>query len=365
MIIGASVYPRNSPRANRTTELAKELARQGHDVRLYAVLSDYNYDAFEIENNIKVSDIGRVKFATHHKDGKLNNSILFKGISFFLHKLLEFPDIELMFKIPKIIKREKDIDLLITVAVPYPIHWGAALAKQRIKSFPKIWVADCGDPYMGNKFKKRYFYFKYIEKWFCRSANYIVIPIEEAKEAYYKEFLNKIVVIPQGFNNSKLKLSYCDPKNSIPTFAFAGTFYEKFRDPAKLLEYLTTVKRDFKFIIYTRSRNIVEPFIPKLKDKIEIRDYIPREELISTLSKMDFLLNFENGTTVQSPSKLIDYAITKRPILSITSDKFNVDDFENFLNGNYSAKVEIKNIEQYDIKNVAAKFLFLFQNHYK
>lgn len=53
LIISRSFYPMNSPRSFRTTELAKEFARQGHEVRaltttnpsysLYVALKD-NYD---------------------------------------------------------------------------------------------------------------------------------------------------------------------------------------------------------------------------------------------------------------------------------------------------------------------------------
>ena len=36
---------------------------------------------------------------------------------------------------------------------------------------------------------------------------------------------------------------------------------------------------------------------------------------------MDFLLDLENGASVPTPSKLIDYALTLRPILSVDSQK--------------------------------------------
>ena len=58
----------------------------------------------------------------------------------------------------------------------------------------------------------------------------------------------------------------------------------------------------------------------KLGERLDVRSYIQRESLIRELSHCDFLINIKNESSVQSPSKLIDYALTHRPILTITSD---------------------------------------------
>ena len=190
-LISRTFYPANNPRANRTTELAKELARLGHKVTVYAVLGNYDYKDFQNRYNVTVKNLGKMKFATLNSDGnELKKSYLERAfLKLIGRRFFEFPDIELAFKTFKVLKNSlTPIDLLITIAVPFPIHWGTAFAKQKVKHFPKTWVADCGDPYMGNKFKSRLFYFKYIEKWFCRKADYISIPIKEAMSAYYKDF---------------------------------------------------------------------------------------------------------------------------------------------------------------------------------
>jgi len=55
-----------------------------------------------------------------------------------------------MFKVRKILKYEKDYDLMISFAVPYPIHWGVAWSITKKHKISEVWVADCGDPYMGD-----------------------------------------------------------------------------------------------------------------------------------------------------------------------------------------------------------------------
>jgi hypothetical protein len=362
VIISRTILPMLAPRSLRATELAIELARQGHDVVVYAVLGKFDYKDFEIEHNLKVHDFEEMKFATLNSDGVASSGIVTKLFTKLFNKIIQFPDVELAFKIPKILKKEKNVDLLITIAVPYPIHWGAALYKSRIKNvFPKTWIADCGDPFMGNKFNKHYSYFKFIEKWFCRKADYITIPIEEAKEGYYKEFHDKIRVIPQGFNFDDVNLKSEEPNNEVVTFIYAGAFYTGIRDPRLFLEYISTLQIDFKFIVYTKHKSSITPYLSLLGDKIELKDYIPRKELLKVLSKADFLVNFENGTTIQSPSKLIDYALVNRPILSMDSHNINREIVDDFLVRKYDSRLKIKNIEQYDIKNVANNFLKLIK----
>lgn len=361
VIISRAIYPMIAPRPMRATELAKQFARQGHKVTLYGVLGSYDYTSFEEENNISIKNLGPTSFATLDSDGARSQSFFSKVMTKLFKRTLEFPDIELALRTFLALKKESNFDLLITIAVPYPIHWGAAKYKSKFpeKMTNKIWVADCGDPYMGNPFYKRPFYFKYIEKWFCKHVNYLSIPIIEAKNGYYTEFHEKIKVIPQGFSFAEVKTK--EPNNAILTFMYAGTFYKELRDPRPFLDYLSTKGNlPFLFIIRTQALDLIKPYKEKLGDKLQILDYVPREQLLNEMASVDFLINFENDSAIQSPSKLIDYALVGRPILSIKSNKeLESKKIDQFLNKDYTNAYIIENIEQYDIKNVAQQFLNL------
>lgn len=359
VIISSVIYPRQSPRSRRATELAKEFVRQGYDVTLYALLGEFYYQPFQEETGVKVQSLGKPQFAKQNSDDSHRYNVLDKVLSKLFRNLLEFPAIELMFLVNKTLKKEQDIDLLITIAIPHPIHWGAALfrSKHPQKGSTFTWVADCGDPYMGNHFRKKPFYFKYVEKWFCRHADYLTIPVEGAIEGYYEEFHHKIKVIPQGFKFDDIDYRKLYEKNEIPTFIYAGVFYEGIRDPRPFLEYLSTLEQDFKFVIYTKSKKLIIPFKNRLKEKLIIKDYIPRAELLIQMSQADFLVNFENNTGIQSPSKLIDYGLVGRPVLSINSNEvLDIGAINQFLNGDYSKALQIGNIDRYNIKNVVTKF---------
>ncbi len=360
LIVCKGFYPQNSPRSHRATELAKEFARQGHQVTVITPKNQKLHPEFEKEHNLTINDLGVLRY----KNPNFGNS----KIAYFLNRVffrllslsIEYPQIELMFKVKKALKNVRGYDLLISVAVPYPIHWGVARVWEKQNAVAKTWVADCGDPYMGNttdSFRK-WFYFKYVEKWFMRKTDFVTIPIDEAKSAYYTEFHSKIKIIPQGFKFDSIEGTGAAPKNPIPIFVYAGGFIPGKRDPRVFLDYLTTVKQDFKFYIYTNSTHLIERYKTKLGSKLIISSYIPREDLLSFLSKADFLVNFDNNTEVQSPSKLIDYALVKRPIINI-KEELDVHVVNQFLHGNYTAALKIDNINKYRIENVCANFLSL------
>jgi len=200
-----------------------------------------------------------------------------------------------------------------------------------------------------------------VEKWFCRKADYLTIPLEGARSAYYPEFNDKIRIIPQGFKLDNLIFPEYKKTVNHQVFAYAGGFIPGRRDPRAMLRFLTTCNRNFRFIVYTSQPDLLEPFKTKLNEKLEIRDYIPREELLLILSGMDFLINFDNNTHTQLPSKLIDYLITGRPILNINSE-VDFSALLEFLDGNYSRKMILEPLENYDIKIVAKKFIQLYDS---
>jgi len=92
-----------------------------------------------------------------------------------------------------------------------------------------------------------------------------------------------------------------------------------------------------------------------------MRGYIDRLSLLYEMSKADFLVNvdtvLDNHENVEAiPSKLIDYALTNRPILNIHSSSLDKDKVIEFLNKDYSRQRVIRKSD-YDIRNVTGKFL--------
>lgn len=360
LIVTRSFFPENSPRAFRATELCKEFARQGHEVVVFTLKKPKTHNDFERAFNVTINDLGSLRLKSPDFGNSRIGFFLTRAFYRLLSLSIEYPDIELVYKVKKALKGVKDYDLLVSIAVPYPIHWGVAWARTPKNRIAGVWVADCGDPYMGcetDSFKKL-FYFKYIEKWFMRKADYISIPVESARKGYYNEFHDKVRIIPQGFNFNSIECLRKEVHNEVPTFAYAGGFIPGVRDPRAFLDYLTNVNLDFRFVIYTNTPAIPDLYKDKLNGKLEVREYIPRDILLNALSRMDYLVNFDNNTSTQVPSKLIDYALIGRPILNIKSP-LEPALINQFLTGDYSGEYIVENIQRFNIENVARRFLEL------
>ena len=76
---------------------------------------------------------------------------------------------------------------------------------------------------------------------------------------------------------------------------------------------------------------------------------------------MDFLVDFVLVSENQRSSKLIDYTLTKRPILSINTLEMDTTMVDDFLNGDYTRQLVLPDIEKYNIVNVANQFIGLCQ----
>ena len=360
LIISNSFSPENTPRAFRTTELAKELARKGHEVKVIFPNKGYDYSGLN-NDKLTIEPISKINWQNIELKGNKVSLLFRKVLKMGLNVLFDYPVIEWYVKMPAILKNEQGYDLLISIAVPHSIHWGVSRCMQKNKNLAKAWIADCGDPYMGvvTRDIPRMKYFSVLEKKFCQCADYITIPEESGRAGYYKEFQNKIEIIPQGFNFEEIKLKKFVQKDKV-RFCYAGHFIPRTRDPRPILDFLLSVKDiDFEFTIFTNQLPLIKGYVDKMGDKLQVRNYIPRLELMEYMSEMDFLLNIENGTDVQVPSKLIDYSLTKRPILSLNSQKLDTNKLLSFLNRQYDGQFLIEDIEKYNIKNVANRFLSL------
>lgn len=362
LLVSNGFYPEISPRSYRATELTKEFCRQGHDVTVITKYREHDYSDFLKSYNItfKMWRKSRLPIIPFYKHKPF--SFLSRGLSRILLTLFEYPGIDDMFKVKKMLKHETGYDLMISFAVPYPVHWGVAWAKTKKHYIANTWIADCGDPYMGDvldSFRKP-FYFAYLEKSFCRKADFISIPVESAKPAYYAEFHNKIKIIPQGFDFTLTDNQEEQHKNNIPEFAYAGRFLQGIRDPRLLMQFLNKVDLPFRFHVFTDQVDLLKEYQNSLEDKLVVSNYMPRDQLMKILSKMDFLINFDNNTKLNIPSKLIDYAITNRPVLNIDKN-FTFDDLLAFLKGDYRKRMLLPDPKDYHIKNISQRFLNLLK----
>ena len=372
LILTGNFYPELHPRAFRAKELACKLATDGHNVIicLLRTINGFDYIKYAVENNITIHNLN-----LYNQSGvsrKLQNTTnpvklgLQKIYRFLLNYFLDGSLFINAAKIKKQLRITNDFDLVISLSTPFMNHLAVASVRKHSNNSHTIFVADSGDPFYRSQQTKRAPYFFCIEKNTYKQFDYLTVPAEAAISAYHGLIsTSKIKVIPQGFNLNNIKLASFKESDKI-TFAFAGVFYNDIRNPRFILDFLVEWNKDFHFDIYLRHKdelitNILDHYITLLGDKLTVTYAINRDELLYRLSSADFLINIDNLTTTQIPSKLIDYAITNRPIFTCNSINFDKNKFTRFLNKDYSESLKI-DITPYDINNVANQFLGLINN---
>lgn len=360
LIISQNTWPKQGPRAFRTQELSEELVRKGHDVTLYTVHGDIDYSKYEKRTGVKMRDISP-RNPIPANDGKNRYEFLSKFLFHFFHRYLLYPEIEFHFNVDTIIQKEKEIDLLITIAYPHSIHSGAAQSKKKHPElFPKMWIADCGDPFFLSPFVKAPKYMEKYERQWCEMCDFIAVPTEGSKEGYFPEYRDKIRVIPQGFDFSKTPVAEYK-KNDVPTFVFCGSVYPGERDVRSFMDFLLSWNHPYKFKLLMFS-SLDAHYENDSNHQIEYIIGKGRNEIIWECSKADFLINVTNPNSVQTPSKLIDYGISGRPVLDISNDFCERKEFESFCNGDYSQQHILPDLDMYRIENVANQFIELYND---
>lgn len=359
LIITNGFFPENSPRSIRATELAVEFSNQGHDVTVITHPRD-GIQSFCEDQNIRFKSLGLLSWPVPNIKGNGLVLLFWRIVVRFSTLLFEYPNIQIISLLKKALKNESGYDLLISIAVPYPIHWGVAAVRSKTNQLAKVWVADCGDPYMGqeNDTFKPPFYFTFLEKRFCKIADYITVPFDGAIKSYYKEFHPKIKVIPQGLSFPLLQNEIKTDK--IVKFAYAGNISSYMHYAIPFFNFLNTLDKDFKFVIYTNDKDkYTQSLNEKTLLKCEFNSYKERIQLLTELNKVDFLVHFPYRIQVQKSLKLVDYHFLSKPILSYVGDELSNQTLIQFLNFDYKNKLPSETIECYRIENVANQFIHL------
>lgn len=372
VIISSFFYPVIQPRSFRATELAKEFARQGHSVSVIPMntVEDFDYIDYGNLNNLNIYPLKIFKqdgTALAASKGAKQSLLtkLFRGLISYLlcGRMIKYT--QSIYK--HLLQQDhlKDADMVIALSTPFCIHWALSkYIKKRGKNF--ISVADSGDPFYYSKQWHLALWFKYIEQDVYKQMDYLTIPTVNAIPSYSPLIPDyKIKIIPQGFDMRNIKV-YNGSFGTKIRIAYAGVFYWDIRNPEFLFEYLENTSKDYELNLFLRyPDSILENTLntyPNLKNHLNIRYNIPHDDLLYELSKMHFLVNIENLSNTQMPSKLIDYGMTGRPILSCNERNFSETLMDEFMDNDYRGRYVV-DIEEYNIVHIANKFIKLVNDN--
>lgn len=369
LIISYHFTPEIAPRAFRAFELARELSRE-YQVDVVAPTNfnnqGYQFNFIRIPTGLKQTLTKPVKTSSLSVTGKTSWP---KNLA---RKILHFavPGGMSSFFAYSVVKNRKKFDshydAVISIALPIAPHIGSYFLK-RFYNITENLILDYGDPFSTNPKSGWSPLNRLVDKLAMGSASAIAVPVKNAIPAF--EGLiekKKIHIIPQGVNIEDLQLSKYE-KNQVPTCAYAGLFYKDIRDPDIFFKNILSLNANFKFLILTDlnvpdNRALVEKYQSyDQHSRLQVIQSLPRNECVKILSAADFLVNVQNKSSTQNPSKLIDYSIAHRPILGIDGNTVDTENFENFLKADYTQAQSGINIADYDIRTVAKQFSELIE----
>lgn len=347
LIVGYYGRSHVNPRAFRSISLEDAFVKLGHDVTSIALGEEISPGPNRLQRS------------------RLRNTAVWRMADNVFNFL--FPDGARFFSLLKYYRKipKKNVDLLISVGLPFSVHIVSALALKLGKVSASRSVADYGDPFSNNPTMRRPRYFSYLERRVTSVFDRVSVPVASAIPAYTDAIdgPDKVVVIPQGVDLGKtLRSIYV--KNTVPTFCYAGRFYRDIRNPEAFFEHLSGLMlmgRDFYFYVFcdrsdSANKEILNYARLCIGDRLVVKDLLPRYQCVEFLGRMDFLVNIGNTNNVQQPSKIIDYSLSGRPFLTIRPEQKQFTEFDEFLSGNYSSFQEV-NVKSYDHLQVATEFI--------
>nr|WP_254905710.1 transporter [Bacillus thuringiensis] len=263
----------------------------------------------------------------------LNNSqsnFLIKGLK-KLYDVLVWPDrtVEWAINAYRYVKKNKlhiNSEAMVTVGLPVSTHITGHLLKKDASHLK--WIADYGDPFSYNPDREIRKYDKFLESKILKNVDSIVIPTENAVDCYTNLGVNRseIHVIPQLFEEQQGESSYKIDKEKF-NIMYAGSFYRGIRSPVEFIHglVLASKKNPKLHFHYFGNVNALEEFLEMegLDIKtipITVNTFKDRSEIISIMKNMDLLINLNNKSTSQIPSKIIDYLYADTRILNVGSN---------------------------------------------
>lgn len=360
LVISYWYYPENTARSFHAKGIVNALIKNGYKVHLLLPYDDIFKNKLHDSNNLTIHLIkpgfllhkNKRRWDTNRKMLYDSNNNIFKMIIKKIYNYVIWPDrtIEWAVNVYRYVKDKKLYKKclsMVTIGLPISSHITGYLIK---KICPQInWVADYGDPFSFNTDRIARPYDKFLEKIIIKDVDSIVIPTENAMECYTGLGVkrSKIHVIPQLFQKEYRESDYLVDKRKF-NIMYAGSFYKGIRNPVEFIYGLILASKISSNIVFHYFGNVtaLEEFLKS--ENIDIstlpiiaNPYRDRSEIISIMQKMDLLINLNNTSTIQVPSKIIDYLQADKTILNIGS--FMYEKFENVENDR--EKIALKLIE--------------------
>ena len=358
LIVSHSYRPSISPRSIRWSAIAEHWARQGHEVcvvcggearlprhEVIEKVHVYRPECGFLESRRAQVEVSNCA-ASRNREAGQKRAILASQVARLGYKVsqaiwrsLYWPDYACLWR-RVAVKRARELlvderlDALITVSLPFTGHLVGLDLKGE---FPRIpWLADAGDPFcfmdqtpVNNFLLYRRANFRADRRVFSR-ADAITVTTPETRAEYGSRFtdsLRKMSVIPPLFSSTRddTFMAARAPVDGVRRLVYAGTLYRSIRNPQGLLKlFCGLLEKDPRWQLHFVGalhdcQAVFKPFEQMFLRQIFMHGSITRSQALERLREADLLVNLGNASAYQLPSKVVEYAMLRRPVLNLTT----------------------------------------------
>lgn len=347
LIVSFQYWPALSARSFRWTALAEDWASEGREVQVVCARSP-DRPAVETVKGVRVHRVGpawmeSLRGATRPAGGeaKADPGVIRRTAAAAARTIwhaVYWPDTSCTWYFAARAKARELIaagepQALVTVSPTFTaVAVGRSLARDAGRGFH--WLIDLGDPFSfseeapPNNFRL----YRRLNTRFERScfagADSISVTTSETRDRYaalFPESAGKIAVIPPLVDFPETGGPAARPRSDRRRLVFLGRLYPSIRRPDYLLSLFASLAEApggerYELHFYGDSWQCEADFAPHkrmLGRNLFVHGPVARERAIAEMRSADVLVNIGNDTRYQLPSKIVEYAVTGRPILNI------------------------------------------------
>ena len=382
LILAPYFFPYENPRSRRVLKVVETLDEAGFYIHI--VCSKVAQKPTQLSERVSIYPVGfnapkewffQPKQANKPQEQPATSSpwmARLKQINIVVLKSIYWPDDSFTWLKDSYVTAEEIVQKYsINAVLSFSLPFASILTGLKLKrNHPNLqWITDIGDPLnfqVDNPMNNPWLYKnrnKQVEKQALITANLSIVTNPGLQEKYISELQipeNKLAVVGP-FNQVGQRVLKSKKTESIHLL-FMGSFYPKIRRAQVLLQHLENLVHESPNTKYriTLAGNLNHsdaklfknsPLIGKITELKPYQDTVNSQKLIQ---EADFLINLNNTTSFQLPSKCADYLASGLPIINITqhANDPSTEYFKNYpLCLHVSHQTETKKLLQFILAN--------------
>lgn len=329
LLLSATFFPEENPRANRWWPMAKAMAREGHQLTIIARKAAGVPDQLHLEG-IRIIRVGWPSAAGKWRSQLHTPSSLgwilrrLQYLRRWTWKEVWWPDSSIFWLLPAAWAahtyiRQHQTDGLISISLPFTAHLAALWVK---KKYPELrWIADHGDPFSlkGVLPQNNETLYQRLnsqaERSVLRYADHHFVNTP-ALAAWFRGLTNQPISVIAHPVPAYTPTPYPTSIDSFDFYYF-GNLYIGGRSPSIFLSFIDYFKQQYPYGAEQLRVSFYGPHPP-----VGIPGYrgvLSRNEALQKIAESPILLSLGYPHPYMLPMKLMEYIGSGRPILHIAS----------------------------------------------